>query len=141
MGMFDELYFNCPECDTQCYLQLKICRFPMLRQWRIGSPVDLDEVFPDYQRHIINWKDDRCPKCGAGFVFDCTSGYINVEVWNGEEELANPVKDYFWGMSIGLHYSLSTEAKHVLWLAKLLGDPEVGWFCPPPPDVDEWFED
>lgn len=140
MGMFDDLHFNCPRCGAPCYLQLKVCEFPGLRQWKIGSPVNLDEVFTEYQRHTINWKGDRCQGCGASFVFDCTSGKINVEIWDEKEELENPVKDYFKAMSIGLHYStLNPEVCHVLWLAKFLGDPEIEWFCPPPPNVEEWF--
>lgn len=145
MGMFDELNFNCPKCGAPCYLQLKICEFPGLRQWKVGSPVSLDEIFPEYQRHIINWKGDRCQGCGTSFVFDCTSGYIAIEAWDKERDgvkLPNPVKDYFEAMSIGLHYSsMNPEVCHVLWLSRLLGDLEIAWFCPPPPDVEEWFSD
>lgn len=126
MGMYDELFFDCPKCGRNIEIQLKICEYPFLRQWHIGSKIKKEEIYSEYHRHIISPKYDRCPKCKSVFVFDCTSGFVNIEIWDEKEKMEDPTNDYEKDFSFWIEvYSKPREAGNILQISLMLGDTDI----------------
>ena len=125
MGLYDELRFFCPVCGVSQYVQLKIRNERCMESWTIGTKLDMSQIYPEYVRHLIDPQMGCCEGCGAIYVFNATNGTIQIETWDGLEDLACPAEDYFLELHIDPGWD---DLLNVCWLALRFDDPDIIWF-------------
>lgn len=125
MGLYDELRFFCPVCGMSQYVQLKIRDERCLESWTIGTKLDMSQIYPEYVRHLIDPHGEFCHNCGAIYVFNASNGTIQIEIWDGLEDMECPAEDYFLELCLDPEWD---DFYNVWWLARLLNDGDIMWF-------------